>query len=180
MYIKQNDIVVRSATLEDAEILTTWWNDGSVMAHAGYPRGLGTTIEAVKSGIKEKQNSLAQRCIIEVSNQRIGECNYNLKDNQAEIGIKLCDDSFQNRGLGTKVLKMLIEFLFTDKNIANAYNLEKIILDTNAKNTRAQHVYEKLRFRKVRTNIDVWRDQLGELQTSIDYEMTIEDFKKHF
>ena len=53
----------------------------------------------------------------------------------------------------------------------------KIVLDTNVKNTRAQHVYEKLGFRKVRTRIDDWRDQLGELQSSIDYELTAEDFR---
>jgi len=49
-------------------------------------------------------------------------------------------------------------------------------LDTNLKNTRAQHVYEKLGFRKVRTRINAWKDQLGELQSAVDYELTAEDF----
>lgn len=64
---------------------------------------------------------------------------------------------------------MLIGWLFQ-----NGYS--KIILDTNLKNTRAQHVYESLGFRKVRTNIDAWKDQIGQLQSSIDYELLKRDF----
>ena len=71
--------------------------------------------------------------------------------------------------MGRKILSMLIGWLFE-----NSYS--KIILDTNLKNTRAQHVYESLGFRKVRTNVDAWRDQLGQLQSSIDYELVEKDF----
>ena len=54
--------------------------------------------------------------------------------------------------------------------------LFKIILDTNLTNTRAQHVYESLGFRKLRENIDCRRDQLGRLQSSVDYELDEKDF----
>ena len=64
---------------------------------------------------------------------------------------------------------MLIHWLFR-----NGY--AKIVLDTNLTNTRAQHVYESLGFRKVRTNIDSWKDQLGQLQSSVDYELVEQDF----
>ena len=64
---------------------------------------------------------------------------------------------------------MLIEELF-----ARGYT--KIVLDTNLKNERAQHVYEMLGFRKVRVNIDSWRNQLGVLQSSVDYELVPGDF----
>lgn len=53
---------------------------------------------------------------------------------------------------------------------------KKIILDTNLKNTRAQHIYELLGFKKVRVNENSWTDQLGELQTSVDYELIESDF----
>ena len=66
-------------------------------------------------------------------------------------------------------MSMLIGWLFQ-----NGYS--KIILDTNLKNTRAQHVYESLGFRKVKTNIDAWKDQLGQLQSSVDYELVEENF----
>ena len=52
----------------------------------------------------------------------------------------------------------------------------KIVPDTNLTNTRAQHVYESLGFRKVRTNIDSWKDQFGKLQSSVDYELVEKDF----
>ena len=43
----------------------------------------------------------------------IGECNYrNVEDGIAEIGIKICETDCQNRGVGRKVLSMLIGWLF--------------------------------------------------------------------
>ena len=108
--------------------------------------------------------------VIEESDRLIGECNYrNIADGVAEIGIKICETDCQNRGVGRKVLSMLIGWLFR-----NGYS--KIVLDTNLTNTRAQHVYESLGFRKVRTNIDSWKDQLGQLQSSVDYELVEKDF----
>lgn len=38
-----NNICIRNATSDDAETLCIWWNDGSVMAHAGFPNGLYAT-----------------------------------------------------------------------------------------------------------------------------------------
>ena len=79
----------------------------------------------------------------------------------------------QNKGLGKIILSMLIESLFND------YGFEKIILDTNLNNKRAQHVYEKLGFQKIRTNMNSWKDQLGQLQSSIDYELVPSHFKNY-
>ena len=53
---------------------------------------------------------------------------------------------------------------------------QKIILDTNVKNERAQHVYEQLGFKKLRVNKNSWKNQVGELQSSIDYELFQKDF----
>lgn len=62
------------------------------------------------------------------------------------------------------------------ERIANSYEL--IFLDTNLKNTRAQYVYELLGFKKIAINENSWKNQLGELQTSIDYELRAADFCK--
>ena len=43
-----NDILIRDALPSDAPILCRWWNDGAVMAHAGFPNGLGTTVEEIE------------------------------------------------------------------------------------------------------------------------------------
>lgn len=164
IYLKYNNIILRNAEVRDAKQLTIWWNDGAVMAHAGFPNGLGTCEEEV---IKKLDNG---RMIIEENNRLIGECSYRGVDEQsAEIGIKICETDCQNRGVGRIVLSMLIEWL-----LENGYS--KIILDTNLKNIRAQHVYESLGFKKIRENINSWRDQLGELQSSVDYELNKDDF----
>jgi ribosomal protein S18 acetylase RimI-like enzyme len=66
---------------------------------------------------------------------------------------------------------MFIQYLFTDETLNEVHFIDKIILDTNLNNIRAQHVYEKLGFTKLRINKDIWKDQLGVNQSSVDYEM---------
>lgn len=167
MRIQYENLTIRETEATDAKQLATWWNDGAVMAHAGFPNGLGTTEEEVVKGLRNG-------CmVIEENDRLIGECNYrNAENDVAEIGIKICEIDCQNRGVGRKVLSMLIEWLFR-----NGYS--KIVLDTNLMNTRAQHVYESLGFRKVQTNINAWKDQLGRLQSSVDYELVENDFHSY-
>ena len=165
--IQHENFTIRQAEAADAKQLTAWWNDGAIMAHAGFPNGLSTTEEEVIKGLGNG------RMVIEESDRLIGECNYrNVADGVAEIGIKICETDCQNRGVGRKVLSMLIGWLFR-----NGYS--KIVLDTNLTNTRAQHVYESLGFRKVRTNIDSWKDQLGRFQSSVDYELVENEFNSN-
>ena len=165
--LKHENIVVRDAIPSDAPQLTAWWNDGNVMAHAGFPNGLGTTEEEVIAGLGNG------RLFLEEDGRPIGEACYRpVGDGIAEIGIKICEVDCQNRGLGRIILSMLIRYLFDN-------GFEKIVLDTNPNNLRAQHVYEMLGFRKVRTNIDSWTDQLGRKQSSVDYELVERDFVDH-
>ena len=168
---KHNKIWIRNAKTEDAKQLCNWWNDGSVMEHAGFPNGLGTTVHEVAAQIEKESDETTRRHIILFDDVPIGEMNYrNMGNNVCEIGIKICDTDRQDKGLGKIILSLFVEGLF------NEYGYEKILLDTNLKNERAQHVYEQLGFQKVRTNIDSWRDQLGNLQSSVDYELTRQQF----
>ena len=164
MKIQYENLTLRQAGLPDVKQHAAWWNDGTVMAHAGFPNGVGVTEEEVAKG-------LGNGCmVIEENDRLIGECSYrNIADGIAEIGIKICETDCQNRGIGRKILSMLIGWLFR-----NGYS--KIVLDTNLTNTRAQHVYESLGFQKVRTNIDSGKDQLGRLQSFVDYELIEKNF----
>ncbi len=72
---------------------------------------------------------------------------------------------------------MLIEFLFHDANINTKTIINKITLDTNLKNIRAQHVYEKIGFTKLVIHNNSWKDQLGNLQSSVEYELTREQYE---
>ena len=41
MKIEHNEICLRNVTVADCRQLEKWWNDGSIMAHAGFPNRLG-------------------------------------------------------------------------------------------------------------------------------------------
>ena len=172
MIIKNGSLSIRNAGPDDAGLLCSWWNDGKVMAHAGFPNGIGISKTEVLE-LLDKDNDLQCRLILELKNEPIGEMNYRtLEERTAEIGIKICDFDQQNKGYGSEFLRMLMDYLFVQKDYS------KVILDTNLKNERAQLVYERLGFKKVRKNINKWRDQLGEMQSSVDYEMTKEAYQQ--
>ncbi len=171
MDIHYQSIQIRNALPSDAAQLCAWWNDGEVMAHAGFPKGLGTTAEKVIEEICGNDD-LHRLCIILYDGVPIGEMSYRIakESNVAVIGIKICDTTHQNHGFGKLILSLFIQELFS------RYGASKITLDTNLKNTRAQHVYEQLGCRKVGVEIDSWRDQLGQLQSAVLYELTPESF----
>ena len=167
MRLEFENLTIRDATLGDAKLLTTWWNDGEIMKDVGFPYGLKTTIQKVKDEI----NSDVHLLILELDKTPIGEMNYKERDEQSvEIGIKICHMSLQNKGLGKKYICMLISTLFND------FGYKSVVLDTALNNTRAQHVYEQIGFRKLGIRENCWRDQVGELQSAVDYELTVNDF----
>ena len=173
MYLISQDITIRDAVPEDAPQLCAWWNDGKVMAHAGFPNGLGITLEKIIQQINDHHSKHYLHVIL-YQNRLIGEMNYREQsDDTCEIGIKICDASMQNKGLGKKILSLFISALFRE------CGYRKIVLDTNLTNHRAQHVYEQLGFRKLRVNINSWKDQLGNPQSSVDYELTEADFHSY-
>lgn len=182
MKLEKGKLCIKNAEKEDCKQLVSWWNDGAVMAHAGFPNGLGTSEEKVQKQIAADNDDTRRHLVIWYDGNRIGEMSYaNLGDSleetgedtienrTADIGIKICNPAFQEKGLGKIVLSMLIRELFS-----RGYT--KIVLDTNLKNKRAQHVYERLGFQKVDVRIDAWIDQVGEKQSVVDYELTKERF----
>ena len=182
MELEQGKLCIKNAEKEDCKQLVSWWNDGAVMAHAGFSNGLGTNEEKVQKQIAADSDDTRRHLVIWYDGNRIGEMSYaNLGDSleetgedtienrTADIGIKICNPTFQEKGLGKIVLSMLIRELFS-----RGYT--KIVLDTNLKNKRAQHVYERLGFQKVNIRMDAWIDQVGEKQSVVDYELTKEHF----
>lgn len=166
MELKHNNIVIREAVLCDAPQLCRWWNDGAVMAHAGFPKGLGITCEAVQQQISRSKGCLY---IILLDGIPIGEMNYNeLAEDVCEIGIKICEAQHQNKGYGKVILSLFLTALFA--------RYRKVHLDTNLTNLRAQHVYEQLGFQKTCVRHNAWRDQLGQFQSSVEYELTEDVF----
>ena len=172
MNVNNGKLSIRNATAQDAQQLQVWWNDGSIMAHAGYPNGLDISVEKIVEQLTF-DNDRKRRLIIELEGHPIGEMSYRTPvENTAEIGIKICDANQRNKGYGSIYLKMLMAYLY------NELNYERIILDTNLENKRAQHVYEKLGFTKLRINRNAWKDQSGQMQSTVDYEMTRDAYER--
>ncbi len=162
---------IREACPDDAPTLSTWWADGAVMEHAGFPDGIKTDLDALKERLSSQKPAdilwiLEDRC-----HKPVGEMHHRIAGKEAVIGIKICDRSAQGAGLGPAALKRLITHLF------ESFDIEKIALDTMIENVRAQHVYASLRFKKTRIAKDVWKDQRGRLRTAVEYELDRETFE---
>lgn len=174
MELQYENIYIRNAAITDAALLAQWWNDGSVMAHAGFPNGIGTTAEKVAREIRQESDSTVRRYLILLDGIRVGELVHRqINPRVCEIGIKICDATKQNQGYGKKILSLFLSGLF------DCLGYERIQLDTDLENTRAQHVYESLGFQKLAVNRDSWVDQLGRPRSSVDYGLSREDFHSY-
>lgn len=170
MQLHYKGVTIRDAVPGDGQLLARWWNDGSVMAHAGFPNGLGTTAEKIAADLAKDSDSTRRRLILMYDSLPIGEMAYHKVDSQTVgIDIKICEVAYQEKGIGRIALSLLICHLFYS-------GYTKIVLDTNLNNTRAQHIYEKLGFQKLRVNKNSWRNQLGEWESSVDYALTKDKF----
>lgn len=165
MELQFRHVRIRNAVAADAPLLTRWWNDSSVMAHAGFPHGLGTTETEVAGKLAQDREETGRRLILELNGVPIGEMCYRMVDGgKAEIGIKICEASQQEHGYGRIALSLLIRALF-DRGVP------AVVLDTDLENRRAQHVYESLGFIRLGVQRDCWRNQVGELRSAVDYEI---------
>lgn len=169
MYIEFQNIVIRNASADDAETLCRWWNDGKVMAHAGFPKGLGTTVQKIEEALRQDTEDTFRRLILEIGGAEVGELSFRDFGKSCEIGIKICDEAYQNHGYGRIVLSLFIKELFK--------KYERIFLDTDLENIRAQHVYEALGFKRVKVRYNSWVNQIGVLRSAVDYELLPEHFK---
>ena len=150
MLLKYKNLTIRNATIDDAEQLAIWWNDGTVMAYVGFPNGTGQTAKEIDAILKYDSEHTCRHLIIEVDHLPAGEMNYRIKDKDTvEIGIKICDLSLCNKGLGKKLLSMLIASLFSDMGY------KRIILDTNAHSMFMKNsVLESCKFMKIHGKIN--------------------------
>ena len=98
MLLKYKNLTIRNATVNDASLLAKWWNDGTVMAHAGFPNGTGQTEEQIAESIKQDTDE-DRRLIIELDENPIGEMSYGVeREKTVGIGIKICDFSKHDKG----------------------------------------------------------------------------------
>ena len=76
MIITYHNLKIRNAEASDAAQLCSWWNNGTIMAHAGFPNGLGTNEEQVSRQLASCSDDKGRILIIEVDLSPIGEMSY--------------------------------------------------------------------------------------------------------
>ena len=175
MNIRYKSLTIRDATSADSVQLAAWWNSGRIMAHAGFPNGLKTTAEKIASDISNSTG--CHRLILEQYGKPIGEASYRTVPAEADESEQQPGSSAAAAGmlgilfslLGMCALSALVGVMLISELFRLGY--AKIVLDTNLRNKRAQHVYERLGFRRLRVNVNSWVNQLGDLQSSVDYEL---------
>ena len=175
--IKLKHLYIREATVTDVETLVVWWATGELMQHVGFPNGIRTNIEKLRTELeiqKEDIQPTSKRFMI-VKNDgfSIGELsfhNLDLTNKSCEIGIKIWELSQQGKGYGEEALRGFINYLF------RTYELHRIELDTLLENKRAQHLYQKVGFKVVGVKRDVWLDPEGNYRSAVVMDLLKNDF----
>jgi RimJ/RimL family protein N-acetyltransferase len=109
-------LLVRIATVEDADLIYELWTDPRVMADVGFPQGLRITRKEIENRIEKPfESEFEQFLIVELTEtgQSIGQCLMHLPNEEgiAETDIKLLPVHWGHR-YGVEVKRGLLAHLF--------------------------------------------------------------------
>lgn len=179
--IEVKNIIIRPLQMGDEDYLYNWWNNGELMEHATHKFGVLQSKESIKNSVinELEGNQLFptnKRFIIcnKDDLKPIGEvnyCDYDARNQKAELGIKICELDEHGNGKGKDALYHFIDFMF------KFLNLNKIELTTMADNKRAQRLYEKLGFKKIGVIREAYFDsRCGEFSDVIYMDLLKKDW----
>lgn len=152
---KHDQLAVRHLLKQDVPFLVKWLSDPEVLA---FYEGRDNSFDEkrVQEKFFRELNNEA-KCIIEYAKEPIGYLQYYEVDSSTKLlyGIKdkkrvfgmdqfLGETAYWNKGIGTCLIGKMTEYLFAE------YNADSIVMDPQARNKRALHVYEKCGFKKVK------------------------------
>lgn len=148
MIFETERIRIRKLLKSDIEDLVDLYSDEEVFEHEfDYPRNLSEveyTVETILDEYTLLEKSVHRYVVEYKSNHKvIGTISWEFKDPEGlvcEIGGCLRSDFF-DKGIGTEVFKVLLEFLFGQNTI-------RVFCSCSANNARAIRVVEKLGFEK--------------------------------
>ena len=94
-------------------------------------------------------NSVPDRKLFAIlaGDEIVGECklkNIDFQKQECSMGIRLRDDSVKEKGYGTQAERLILQYAFEELGMV------AVNADAALKNTRSQHVLEKVGFRYVR------------------------------
>jgi RimJ/RimL family protein N-acetyltransferase len=146
MILKGEKAILRTVRLSDAPRFVKWFNDPEVNKFLLVREmNLRDEKEWIKNRLK-KQNSKGNPffCIDTKQGVHIGSASLEVKsfhNRCAGFGIVIGDKNYWNKGYGSEVVKLIIEYGF------KKLKLHRIELDVYGYNKRAQKVYKKLGFK---------------------------------
>ena len=115
--INTDRLIIRSAVLDDVELLLSLWTNPAVMANVGYPLGLKIGKEEIRRGIiAQDRSQIYGRYLIvdkKENNVSIGECKMMLPDDEgiSRTDVKLMPQYWGHK-FGVEIKQALVDFLF--------------------------------------------------------------------
>ena len=109
-------LVVRTATVQDVDLIYELWTDPRVMANAGFPHGLRITREEIEETLRKPSDSEFERVLVVelgATGQPIGQCymHHPNEEGIAETDVKL-RPAFWGHKYGVEVKHGLVAHLF--------------------------------------------------------------------
>jgi aminoglycoside 6'-N-acetyltransferase len=156
MLFQKSKLLIRKLELKDNVLLAQWLSDPLVLKYYE-GRDNSFNLEKVNKYFFNRKNDF-MGCIVEFEKIEIGYIQYYQLDNETRklygyvggseviYGLDqfIGEMEYWNRGIGTLIVKSMVEFLVEQKQAA------RVVMDPQIWNERAIRCYEKCGFKKVK------------------------------
>lgn len=132
-----------SFSLEAKKLYKKWFSNSIIRKQMGYIGEFDEgDIERWEKSQQEKPNQFLFNIVLNQSERIIGMTSITLEGNRniGEIEILIGEENFQNRGLGTETMRLLVAYCFEE------LHLETIKLRVIKENIKAINCYKKIGF----------------------------------
>ena len=147
--LKGNKVKLGPVTRENIESFLKWFNDPEITHYLVMYRPI-TRMEEEDwlENLKSREDNIHFSIVIlseDDSEKLIGNCGLHKidwKNRVANVGIVIGEKEYQNKGLGTEAMKLLVQYGFI------TLNLNRIQLEVHKFNVRALMSYKKVGFKE--------------------------------
>lgn len=137
------DLAIFRKDKEAIELYTEWLNNEEYLHFLGRNQFIQTFADEKKWAEREEENCEYRFNIVtKLSRQMIGNCDiWTIPySRSARLGILIAEKEFQNQGIGTEVIMLLLKYCFEELNMHN------VMLQLDSTNERAYKCYTKAGF----------------------------------